>query len=142
MNFTASVIKHCLFFGVPACLENPSTSLAWQYPCIVDITTRGEKVVLDQCAFGTSWRRRTTLCVWCCGSAAHLGMRCQGRKGTCSFSRMRHIVLQGRCPHSNVLWTKVAQAYPVKLCRAIANLLQSSWEHNHLRNVSQVVFGV
>ena len=77
---------------------------------------------LDQCQYGTSWRKSTRLI---CSridpcSFSRLTRRCvKDRQGRCSRTHKYHIQLRGTHP-SGVPWTSIASAYPKSMARNIA----------------------
>ena len=81
-------------------------------------------VLLDQCAFGTAWRKRTRVMY------VHLNLdvlsrcKCTGR-GLCSFSHQPHRALEGKTP-SGAFWTKIAEPYPPRLSSALAKAYRES----------------
>ena len=81
--------------------------------------------VLDQCRYGTRWRKRTRVL---CGNVADqdlekLKLMCTGSGGFCGNGR-RHVILQGSAGGRDR--TAAAQAYPPRLATALAQVLTSS----------------
>jgi len=76
-----------------------------------------EEVEIDFCAFGAPWRRRTRLWGWNL-SLVGLCKPCRGGK-VCSFSGKPHIRLSGRDAAGSSI-VRMAEPYPVGLCRALA----------------------
>jgi hypothetical protein len=118
---TCEVIRVCLAHGVPVMLENPISSMMWLAPPLAKLLQHQtcQCITLDQCQFGSRWRKRTRLATWGCGALPRLARLCQGRGGICSRTHKPHIVLSGTSS-SGVLWTSLAQAYPTRLCTAVA----------------------
>jgi hypothetical protein len=119
---TCEVIRVCLAHGVPVMLENPISSMMWLAPPLAKLLQHQtcQCITLDQCQFGSRWRKRTRLATWGCGALPRLARLCQGRGGICSRTHKPHIVLSGTSS-SGVLWTSLAQAYPTRLCTAVAS---------------------
>ena len=65
---------------------------------------------VDQCRFGTAWRKRTRFRTTC-----HLA----GQKVLCQCTS-KHVVLRGRCAQKRMNYTKLAEAYPRRLCSYLA----------------------
>ena len=98
-------------------IENPLLRLLWETDLINQLITcsRALAVDLDQCAFGTPWRKPTRLlcsnellevvCVSCPGN--HVHKKLQGKVWDAKLGRM-------------VFRTKAAQVYPWALCATIA----------------------
>ena len=128
VKFTAHIIRSCIRYNIPCMLENPLTSMMWAAPSI----SRGmrapscEAYSLDQCQYGTRWKKATQVFSWCCGHANNLSRSCAGKRGICSKTGLPHIQLTGVSKTHKVLWTKVAQTYPRSLGHAIASKLISS----------------
>jgi hypothetical protein len=111
---------------LPWILENPNSSRLWHCDGVKAVAAldSSEKVVTDYCQFGKPWRKRTR---FLCGNidTAELGrlrQKCMGR-GRCSRTGKPHMHLEGRCPKTNVHYTKLAEPYPAKLCHAIVHAL-------------------
>jgi hypothetical protein len=117
----------CQQKGVPAAFEQPSTSYALHTPEMLAIVELPNVVSLlvDFCAYGTRWRKRTRL-ILCNVDADDIERlrrrRCTGTDGVCCFTGMRHFELAGRNAQ-NVLWTQIAQPYPNKLNADLAFVL-------------------
>ena len=108
------------------CLEHPAGSYMWHDP---RLRTALEKcgaiiVTIDQCGFGTSWRKRTKLAFGHVDAKViekywdPVQTRCHGKHGFCSFrGGHKHLILQGRGR------TVRAAAYPTKMCERIVQAL-------------------
>ena len=81
--------------------------------------------VLDQCQYGTSWRKRTRMVLGNIDEldTLKLGHMCRGSGGWCSRGR-RHTILQGSSGHGDK--TAQAAAYPRRLCTALVQALLST----------------
>ena len=134
IGHSAWVVRLCLRFSVPCLLENPVGSRLFQAPRMTRLIKHDhcQRFVLDMCAFGARWRKRTCILAWCSpGAKSSLNSRCTGHAGKCSFSGDYHVVLAGAGPHGK-LWTSVAQEYPKGLARALAGSLIQSFKMHSL----------
>ncbi len=120
-DWTARVVRLCCELNIAVVVENPANSLLWLYPPLARLLKTGTPVILDQCAFGASWRKATRLHTWNCNLSA-LGIRCRASKGLCQFSGEAHHNLTGTSP-SGAWRTSAAAAYPAPLCQAICEEL-------------------
>ena len=127
MKLTLRLVHLCLHLGIPWCFENPAYCRTFDTPEWQSIIAKPgvHEVVFDQCSFGTRWRKPTRLVFGCIGES-DLGMFegrvCSGNGSSCSYTGKDHIQLTGSGP-GGVPWTRRAQEYPTRLCRAIANTL-------------------
>ena len=122
----------CWRARVPAVLENPQTSLAWQHGKFKWLRQQLDvcEVVTDQCGFGTPWRKRTRLmCVRIStDDARSLVRRCSGRSGRCSFSGKQHVQVVG-----STLSRRSAK-YSPQFARAAASCLAKAFEKQDLED--------
>ena len=108
---------------VPWILEHPRTARSWWLPQLQRIASLAHvsTVYLEQCQFGTKWKKSTTLL--CSGisdqNLVRLGKRCHGRRNLCSRTWKPHIVLRGAAPCGRN-WTSIASPYPSSLNRSLA----------------------
>ena len=109
--------------GVPCVIENPASSMLWDLPQYKQLLAKYNSVQVDYCAFGTPYRKRTTLLFSHLPLGELAGARCAGRGGHCSFSGRPHTELAGRTPDNRQLWSQVASAYPPQFCLHIAQVL-------------------
>ena len=112
--------------GTPWILENPFTSICWQTEEARSLK-RSEGVffvVVDFCAFGTNWRKRTGLLMGNVDVADVESLaRCKcGGIGRCQYTGRAHIQLTGSDP-TGIPWTKRAEPYPTRLATRMANML-------------------
>ena len=112
--------------GLPWIVENPQTSRLWLCPGFVALMKQAnvQFVVFHMCQFGSKWKKPTSIMT---GNIPEHMLRelrrtCSGRRGFCSRTGKRHLVLSGSSP-SGVPWTRIAQVYPRNLCVALAKLL-------------------
>ena len=112
--------------GVPWILENPFTSICWQTEQAKALmaTAGVHFVVVDFCAFGTAWRKRTGLLMGNVDEQDVESLRrykCSG-VGVCSYSGKRHVQLTGSDP-TGIPWTKRAEPYPTRLATKMSHML-------------------
>ena len=115
------IVTVCSAVETVVAVENPDTSLVWQRPFWK--RAGGTLLRLDQCFFGTPYRKRTKFFV-VHGSSSWLDLSvlCSGRAGRCSFTHAKHQQLVGSQRTSR------AQVYPDALARQIAALMHESAE--------------
>ena len=122
--FVAKLIRLCLRHNVMVVVENPGSSRLWIAPEMASLIPRAASDnMVDYCAFGTEWRKRTRLVAWC-QPLVRLPPLCSGKKGFCSFSGCKHVLLEGFT--GGEFKTAAASAYPVKMCRLLAPQLCSA----------------
>lgn len=116
LRFVLSLIPICLAVGVIFFVENPDGSWMWRQRGSLawDPALRTGKIGdlrLDYCRFGTRWRKRTRF-----RTNSHL-------RGQSVFCRCQkpHIQLRGKCKHTGVNFTKLAEPYPRLVCFALAS---------------------
>ena len=80
--------------------------------------------VLDQCQYGTSYSKRTSLLVWGVPEHAFSSKLCSGANGRCSRTQKKHVHLAGQS--KGVFLTRAAQAYPQQMAQAIAEAFVDS----------------
>ena len=63
---------------IPWILEHPQSARSWWLPQLIALERRPhiEKIVLDQCQYGTPWRKPTALLCSRISSSGRLGRRC------------------------------------------------------------------
>ena len=118
LKFTRACNRH----SIPWAVENPHSSKLWLLPEFERLACdpHTQVKVVDFCAYGTPWRKRTRLMfgnVDACDLARLDRCRCIGRY--CSFQSGRHFQLTGAGPNHKP-WTLIAQPYPARLCRDLA----------------------
>jgi hypothetical protein len=144
MRQSAEFILACIRSNTPVMLENPATSMAWLFPPIARLLKQSSCYIinLDQCAYGTPWRKATRVASWHCGTHPELACKCSGRKGICSFSKKHHIVLSGASKTAGVLWTSLAQGYPSLMSSSFARVLADAANNLQLKRLSQMGGGL
>lgn len=123
MFFTARCVLECVKQGIPCSLENPGGSRLFHAPPIAKLIDDDccSSTVVDQCMFGTPWRKRTRICFWNAGK--HVNQLCKGSRGLCSKTGKPHRILSGRDPCTKQLLTATAAAYPANLAKYIGSSL-------------------
>ena len=124
------IIRDCNKFNLPWALEHPRSSRLFWTREFQNLMQQDNVIVcdLDQCQFGTPWRKSTRVLV---GNVPeqdciYLFKKCfSGRDRCCSRSGKRHVILQGKHP-SGQNWTAIAAAYPRKLSEALVRTLTSN----------------
>ena len=116
LSFTLQLVRACLQFGLVFWVENPGTSWFWKQKGELssdDILTDAavDYLVVDQCRFGTPWRKRTKFL-----TNSHLA----GQKASC-ICQKPHTVLRGRCKERKMNFTKLAESYPRALCSVLGS---------------------
>jgi hypothetical protein len=122
MVFSASVLRTCARFLIPATMENPGRSRIWLCPPIARLLGRpGFSFNLTEfCMWGMRWRKSTAFLATNVDLGCFAAHRCLGAKrGLCKRSGKPHLPLSGQRA-DGVWWTKVAEPYPPRLCRNVA----------------------
>ncbi|CAE7801360.1 unnamed protein product [Symbiodinium sp. CCMP2592] len=94
-------------------IEGPDGSFMWLLAGLIEEFAdphSPQLLRLDQCRFGTRWRKRSRFGVNGCIAGARLFCQCSGP----------HVVLRGRSAELGRPWTSVAQCYPRPLCDMLA----------------------
>eukprot|EP00438_Fugacium_kawagutii_P030227 Skav219520 [mRNA] locus=scaffold30:151922:156355:+ [translate_table: standard] len=115
LAFVLGLVNICLGLGILFWIENPDSSWFWRQHRLLSwdrILCSGEvgDWRVDQCRFGTPWRKRTRFRTN--SSLRHSKLLCQ-----CSRP---HVILRGRCKERKLNFTKLAESYPRKLCKLLA----------------------
>ena len=121
LGYMKSFCKYCHRRRVPFYIENPLTSRLWKMPELLELgrLPHTTSLVVDYCQYGEPWRKSTRIMVSRHADVRSLERRCHfGRGYVCSASGKRHVVLSGSS--GGTFMTAKAQAYPQKLCRALA----------------------
>ena len=128
MKTAVEVAHACLRSRTPAIFENPHSSLAWKTKAWQALAKKSDvqQVVLDQCRFGTPWRKRTRLQLLHVANPGLLDRRCAGARGQCSASNRPHVQIIGSA------MSRRAAAYPPTLAVAGAAVLADSSERQKL----------
>ena len=117
----------------PLILENPHSSLAWQWPRMMQACRAPEAtcVVTDYCQFKTRWRRRTRLVGFHVPFLQTLARRCTGQAGLCSATGGPHVHLHG-------VQARLAETYPAPLATLAAGVLRRAADQVHLAHLWQL----
>ena len=134
LRVTIELIRALNKLSIPVVLENPSSSYLWQAPPLAPVLASGQRVVIDYCAYGTPWRKRTAFHCWNLAAASDLQNTCRGRRGKCAFSGRPHQLLSGYDKVSKQRWTKIAEPYPAKLCVDFGVVIVEAIENRQLLN--------
>lgn len=108
-----SLLEVGLKAGCQIWLENPASSWLFHLPEWKRLMRRWPDIgywVADYCRFGCPWKKRTRF-----ASTSSL----QGHKTLCTRDH-QHLVLRGRSKKAGENWTRVAQAYPDGVAKALA----------------------
>ena len=109
----------------PWILENPQTSLIWRFGGVKALARHrhARKVILDQCMWGSPWRKGTTLLCYRAPALWQrlLRRRCRCCGGVCERTGVPHVWLRGRL--GKKAKTELAAQYPRGLARALAAAL-------------------
>ncbi|CAK9099077.1 unnamed protein product [Durusdinium trenchii] len=116
-SWLAALIKAACSQGCIFLVENPWMSFLWDQPEWQDIADSpgSSFFVTDFCVWGTPWRKRTKFLTNTSFQPCKLFCRCG--------SSHEHLRLSGYSRKHRKPWTKVAEAYPAKLCGALALVL-------------------
>eukprot|EP00438_Fugacium_kawagutii_P024864 Skav221765 [mRNA] locus=scaffold490:280304:287109:+ [translate_table: standard] len=115
LGFVLSLVSICLAEGILFWIENPDGSWFWRqqgklsWDRFLATGAVGDYRV-DQCRYGTPWRKRTRF---------RTNSSLRDRKELCVCSSP-HVVLRGRCKARKVNFTKLAESYPRRLCKMLA----------------------
>ena len=122
MKISAAVAMTAWKQLVPFTIENPFMSLIWLAPAFRALARRRgvSDVRTDFCQWGTPWMKPTRIL------GGHVDMSivartCRMRKGICSRSGCRHVVLAG-LNKDKVFMTKLAEPYPPSFASQLAKV--------------------
>ena len=108
----------CLQHGVGFSIENPRSSMMWLWGPMAKILEHPSVIIVDlvYCRFGAPWLKPTRLVTNIRELAA--------LQGGCPGGHV-HQALRGTAP-CGTLWTRLACAYPAKLCEANGGLIRKA----------------
>ena len=132
MRSTLRLIKLFTRLGIPWALENPFSSNMWWVPALRKYWESGKAqlIVVDQCAWGRPWRKRTRILISGCDAqdiAALERRHCSGHR-VCSYSGKPHVQLTGSGPGGKPM-TLHAQEFPQGLSSMLARILLGELLH-------------
>ena len=140
-NLAAMVIRACDKAGVPWMLENPKSSYIWLYPPLAAATRDARFSSFDQCQYGSSWRKPTTVAMSVpLEGGPFLQRTCCGQHGLCSRTGARHYVLSGSAGGN--FKTHAAREYARPLCEAIKNTFRAGWASMHIASGAELLSGM
>ena len=134
------IMRACLKHNVPFIMENPCASKIFLLPPLLSILAKPGvgQLTLDQCQYGSTWKKRTSLVHFAVDDLHLLDQRCRTRGGICSKTRLPHFQLQG-IASSGIHWTNIDQAFPHNLAVHLAwCLLQNAFFQRTLRIEDQL----
>ena len=136
------IFQLCKEVGVPAAVENPTSSYLWWLPEIRELFEMSDgleqedlaiRVVLDFCAFGTPWQKSTALLFQGWSGVKALAKRChptrspqKGAPSLCPYAVAPHQHLSGINKEAGTWWTTVAEPYPWPMARHIASVFEQT----------------
>ena len=128
MQAAFEIIKSLQRQRVPWVLEHPHASYVFKTTQMLQ-WLESDSVhfrVVDQCRFGSPWRKRTRLVFGNVDplDTERLNVMCTGGGGFCGDGK-RHVILQGGAGHGKDM-TSLAQAYPKRVCVAMAQSLTAA----------------
>ena len=115
LAFVLSCVEICLTERIYFWVENPDGSWFWKQQNELSwekamASGRVGDWRVDQCRFGTKWRKRTRF---------RTNSQLQGTTNFCTCTTP-HVLLRGRCAAKKQNMTKLAEAYPRRLCNFLA----------------------
>ena len=111
-EWLAALIRFCILTGLHYWVENPDGSFLWKQPEWLDLPKGAAKRFyrVDYCSFNAPWRKRTRFLT---------SGRLRDTKRFCTRDHS-HTVLRGRSKKHKMSMTKLAEAYPRRLCYILA----------------------
>ena len=118
LKFTIELVRLCIRRQLHFWIENPDGSWFWKIDGElswrdVDNCSEVGDFRVDQCVYGTPWRKRTRFKTSC-----HL----RNQKQLCRCTK-QHVRLRGRSKEHGMNFTKLAEAYPRRLCAVLAGAM-------------------
>ena len=132
LRYLSAFGRYCKRRRVPFYVENPLTSRLWKTHELKQLARLPGTLHVDFvfCQYGEPWRKSTRLLVNGHSDLRCIERRCTfGRNFVCSATGRRHIVLSGSS--GGVFMTAWAQAYPHRLCRALAAAIREHALHRY-----------
>jgi len=113
ISLASCAIKH----RIPGSIENPHSSRLWAMPSMAPFLRQSYvRQIWFVCGFSASWRKRTRVAHWLC-DLQPIQRQCASKKGVCSFTGHKHVILEGVDPLSKRFRTAIAEPYPRLLCK-------------------------
>ena len=134
VHASLEIFQACRDASVPVAMENPKASYLWLLPeaeALWKDVDGAARVSFDFCAYGTPWKKSTTLLFHGWQGVHVLERRCharrtaKGRPSLCQYTMCEHKHLTGIDRESKKWRTSVAQPYPVPLCEAVVRVFQA-----------------
>jgi len=120
----AIILQSCNDHDIPWLVVHPSSSSLWKTESGQAIIGLGQSSMLDQCQFGSRFRKRTTV-VYGGGirrdDTSSLQRLCMGARALCSSTGKPHLECCGR--YAGLPHTAHVQRLPARLTRALARTL-------------------
>ena len=145
MRRALNIIAMCNRLGIPWLLEHPRTSRMWKLPEVIRLLEHPKvrATHLDQCQFGSAWRKSTTILSGNVDEQdlAKLVRQCRPhRRGICSRTGKKHVILRGGCPGTGKPMTHFAAAYPPSLNNMLGRILvdQVRMHENQYEHLQQI----
>ena len=109
----SELVEICCILNILFWIENPDSSYLWLQPSFTEVAQHHSLKFYrcDFCFFGAKWRKRTKFCTNN-GCLVEMKDLCRGGH--------THVVLRGRSSFHKCSWTRLAEAYPRKLCSKLA----------------------
>jgi hypothetical protein len=90
--------------------------------------------------FGMQWRKSTSFLHVHVDLSRIGDMRCLGaRRGLCKRTGRPHRILSGKTPEGT-FWTKIAEPYPVALCKMLALAWEDHWRSARAQQLAELLF--
>ena len=135
--FTVRVIRECLKHDVKFTLENPSGSRLWQFKPIEDLFQNKSMCFFsfDHCRFGMPFRKRTSILT---NERSFLSMAwmCEGGHSHQHLKGSEKVEVDGKMMYRNL--TRIAGAYPPRLCRRWAQIVREIGPYNGKGSMSSL----
>ena len=113
----ARLVRLCSAHKVVFSIKNPCGSWFRKQKCWGTLRTDSwQDFGVDYCRFGTRWRKRTRFRTNSCLGSEKVFCRCA----------RPHVQLRSHCRRRGVLYTKLAEPYPRKLCELLSLAILSS----------------
>ena len=112
LRFTVSCYRHLFNRGIACTIENPQSSRVWKTALMLNLSRLGVVLTFTFCAFGTRWKKATSVLALCFPELHDLSShRCQPKGRICSYTQCPHLHLDGVDPATKKWWSRVGQPY-------------------------------